>query len=165
MDDGQNPTFFPLTIKLDPEGTDWTHFFNRSDDHVLTMDELPEPLQELVEPIVEFLLEQRISRIGFIPDRYPLCHITLEGERDPHLRPFLLPEESFPTILLLAWWMEWSNRKTTGRGQWKCLECTDSITTQHGHCKNADCLSWLILPVITGRPILSLVTSKVTDAS
>lgn len=159
MDDDQEPTFFPLTIKLDRDGIDWTHFFSRMDGHVLTIDELPESLRRLAASLAAFLLGRRIGRIGIIPDRFPLCQTTIEGERDSSLAPFPSEarEEFLPTIRLLAWWMEWCHRMATGRGKWKCLECTGTVTAQDGHCANAECLSWRILPTITGNPILSLV--------
>lgn len=143
MNSNQHPTFFPLIIRPDTDGIEWTHFSNEG--YVVTLAELPRALQAPARNITKCLLNKRLN--------------TLDISRDTEL----LPEGFEPFVRdfrLIAWWLEWRYRKEIGRAQWTCPECQETVMLAIGHCPRADCLSWKILTHITGIPILKLVQKR-----
>ena len=152
------PKLFPITIRLDEDGIDWVHFVGGIG-HVLTLRELPEPFQPPVIELIDFLQRQGVKTLKILPSSL-ICQIN--GVHRNLLQDTPNIQE---TLCLLAWWLEWSNRRVVSHGWWQCPECADHVTARRGHCKNPECPSWNILFQITGESILELVPKTGTNAS
>lgn len=149
---------FPLLIKLDEDGIEFTHFFNRMG-HVRLPPHLPDPLHKRVLQLIERLMALQIQALQLIPDELPRYKIN--GTWAP--LPASLTPETEDTLLLTAWWMELERRKTTRHDDWECQECGKLVTRKRGICQNHECVSWDILHIITGDPHLHLVPKTGTD--
>src|SRR3989339_1349475 len=135
MNTGTGITLFPLLIKMDQDGIEFTHVYGGIG-HVLTPRELPNPLWTRLHPFVSRLFEGEIqlfeltpkqtSRYRFIPQENVLKELSKEIEE---------------TLILTAWWMEWSQRKkVSSRDGWKCLECERYILRSEERCPDSHCV-------------------------
>ena len=140
---------FSLTITLDPDGIEWTHFVSAGG-LILTPQELPKPLWRRVKPFVRHLSTQHITTFEFLPTHAP--YVKINGTwHDPSTS---VSDESFQTICLLSWWMEWQDRKKRTPEEWTCPTCGQLVNPRGRYCKNSECDSWDILFEITGETTL-----------
>lgn len=139
---------------MDQDGIEFTHVYGGIG-HVLTPRELPNPLWTRLHPFVSRLFEGEIqlfeltpkqtSRYRFIPQENVLKELSKEIEE---------------TLILTAWWMEWSQRKkVSSRDGWKCLECERYILRSEERCPDSHCVCRDILIKIKGEQKLKLVTT------
>ena len=148
-------TLFPLQIKIDPDGIDFTHIYGGIG-HILTPKELPTPIWTRLYPFVSSLFEESISSLEFTPYHEPCYRLTPQNEI-----LFEKLSETEEIIVYVAWWMEWSHRKKVSqKNGWKCPECDRYVIPEQGHCPDNQCPSWNALFLITGEPTLHLVPKK-----
>lgn len=141
MDD-PDPSF-ALTIRMDPDGIEWTHFVGLMG-HVRTPGEMPAPLWARLEPIMRALQAAHVGRFTFP---------ALTGVFPPGV-----PDNAVDTLTLAAWWLEWDRRAMVARGgSWACPDCDELVRAKVGHCADPQCDSWNKLHLATGEPNLHLV--------
>lgn len=134
---------FALSIRLDPDGIEWTHFIGRMG-HVRTPGEMPAPLRARLEPIMRALHDAGVRRFAFP---------ALTGVFPPGV-----PDNTVDTLTLAAWWLEWDRRVAVARGEsWPCPDCQGEVKPKVGHCGEPSCQSWDKLHLATGAVQLHLV--------
>lgn len=161
MDDHPlDPVLFPLTIQIDADGLQWTHFYGNVG-VTTTLLELPLKLGSEITPLLEHAYAEGISEIKLIAENDPVLRLDhSEAQED------LLAEHIF-ALKRVAWWLEWCRRKTIGfrRNNWACPQCEESVPAKTQRCKDKTCLSHLLLTNITGERSLRLVGRTGTDNS
>ena len=135
---------FQLTIRLDQDGVQWTHFFGRME-HARAPSEIPPRLWAMLSPIIEALHQAGVVKFNF-------------PSSDTQLPP-QVPENAREILALMAWWMEWDRRIAVAHAAaWKCPNCEEDVNPKRGHCDNPACESWNNLHRVTGEPILELIS-------
>ena len=159
MNTGTGITLFPLQIKMDPDGIEFTHICGGIG-YVLTPKELPVPLWTRLCPLVSSLFEGEIRLFELTPNQTPQYRFVPQG--NDALKE--LSEETEETLALTAWWMEWGQRKKVSlkREGWACLECERYVLRSEGRCPDTNCPSRKILLKITGESTLKLVPPVTT---
>ena len=139
---------FALTIKLDPDGIEWTHLIGVLD-FTLTPDELPATLSGKLLLILQWIKDQ--GQHTFV-----LNHHTLDSA----------PENAQDTLVLTAWWLEWKRRRKNAHRTFDCTHCRKRIDVKTQgtkvdmtiySCPDNACLTWELLSKVTGAPVLRVV--------
>jgi hypothetical protein len=140
--------YFPLTIKLDPNGLEWTHFIGVSE-FVKTPGELPSSLTEQLLPMLEWINSDTDT--------------TLIVEESTWAR---LQEARLNILRLTAWWIEWTRRRTVANDHFLCTHCNQQIVVKPGspardktiyRCPNKVCATHALVANATGKPQLRVV--------
>ncbi len=140
---------FPLTIKLDPNGLEWTHLIGMQQ-HTKTPGELPSALETLIFPIIMRIAQGRIQEFVVHED-------TMEEATEAVLS----------ILRLTAWWLEWDRRRVIAHGAFDCTHCKSVIPIQKARplqrdkhiyrCPNRECPTHALVSRATGDPVLTVV--------
>jgi hypothetical protein len=152
-------TLFKLRIEIDQDDIGWSHFFGIG--HQLTLNELPPTFQKQARRTLEFMKAHQMWKLERFPERP--SEILINNR--PTTLPDDTPENFIEVLTLLAWWMEWSQRKLIARDRdkWFCPECDGDVMHQREHCNDTQCVSWNVLRLCTGEPTLHIVPKTGTD--
>ncbi len=156
MKTGTSITLFPLQIRIDQDGMEFTHIYGGIG-HVLTPKELPSVLWMRLHPLVSRLFEGEIDLLEMAPNQQPRYRL-IPQRNNWFEEPSADIEE---TLALTGWWMEWSHRKqvSSKKEGWICPECEKYVLRSEGRCPDIHCSSGKILQEITGESGLKLITT------
>ena len=169
MSDEQAP--LRLVLTLDRDLPDWMHIQN-AQMVVVTLQDLPRPLQFRIRPIALALMQRHVNRCD-IDERLEQPFLT---DGHPFDERLLGIRELIEQFRLLQWWIDYQHRRSLAQPDafghqphktWKC-ECGEDVKPAKELCDNRTCASWEMWVQCTGgklRAVAKHTEEKTVDIS
>ncbi len=144
-----------LLITLDVYDHLWTHF-QTSNGLVLTFQDLPNRLRQVLKPILLALLQRHIQTLDFHSHR-PISTLVDQHPFELHL---LGIDADFEELFdLISWWIRRNQQRNIlhkdihnrqPHTTWTCA-CGDVVAAEKELCKNTQCKTWMNYAKCTGK--------------